>query len=116
MKCWSRTCRAAISAISATLLVAVAGGCGSGGGPARVTAAESLAHAFSESPAGQQLTGKKHGGTLTAYTSEDFINFDPGQAFFILDYAVVYATQRPLFSYVPNSGSTIAPDMAAFLP
>jgi peptide/nickel transport system substrate-binding protein len=94
----------------------VAGGCGSGGGPARVTAAESLARTFSESPAGQQLTGKKHGGTLTAFTSEDFINFDPGEAYFILDYAVVYATQRPLFSYVPNSGSTIAPDMAAFMP
>ena len=69
-----------------------------------------------ENPADQQLTGKKRGGTLTAYTTADLINLDPGESYYVLDYAIDYATQRPLFSYLPNSYATIAPDMAAFMP
>ena len=33
----------------------------------------------------------------------DFEHLDPGEAYYALDYAVVYATNRPLFSYPPNS-------------
>ena len=61
-----------------------------------------------ENPAGQVLTGptKKKGGVLTAYTSEDFAHLDPGESYFTNDYIVDYATQRPLFSYMPNTADT----------
>ncbi len=62
-----------------------------------------------ENPTGQQLTGKKRGGTLTAYSSEDFEHLDPGESYFVLDYAVDQATQRPLFSYMPNQNQTRQP-------
>jgi len=69
-----------------------------------------------ESPLGQQLYGKKKGGALTVDSSEGFLNLDPGGAYFVLDYAVVYATQRPLFTYPPNSASTLVPDLATAIP
>lgn len=71
-----------------------------------------------ENPVGQVLTGptKKKGGTLTVYSSEDFIHFDPGEAYFSLDYSIVYATQRPLFWYLPNTENVISPDLATEIP
>ena len=69
-----------------------------------------------ENPAGQTLYGKKKGGTLTVYSSEDFEHLDPGESYFELDYAVDYATQRPLFSYPPNSANTLVPDLATAVP
>ena len=69
-----------------------------------------------EDPVGQQLYGKKQGGTLTVYSSEDFEHLDPGESYFSLDYAVMYATQRPLFTYPPNSSSTLVPDLATAMP
>ncbi|MGO9820365.1 MAG: ABC transporter substrate-binding protein [Solirubrobacteraceae bacterium] len=71
-----------------------------------------------ENPVGQVLTGptKKTGGTLTVYSSEDFIHFDPGEAYFSLDYSIVYATQRPLFWYLPNTENVISPDLATEIP
>ena len=78
-------------------------GGGSSSGSSSTTAAIPLKPG--ENPAGQVLTGptKKRGGTLTAYTSEDFAHLDPGQSYFANDYVVDYATQRPLFSYMPNT-------------
>ena len=49
-------------------------------------------------------------------SSEDFQHLDPGQAYFSLDYAVVYAMQRPLFIYMPNSQTELAPDLATKVP
>ena len=43
----------------------------------------------------------------------DFEHIDPGQAYSILDYEVVDATQRPLYSYKPNTFSNPSPDMAS---
>ncbi len=34
----------------------------------------------------------------------------------MLDYVVDYATQRPLFSYQPNSSATVSPDLATEIP
>jgi peptide/nickel transport system substrate-binding protein len=67
-------------------------------------------------PAEQQLAGKKRGGTLTVYFTSDFEHLDPGEAYYAPDYAVAYATQRPLFAYMPNTYSTLVPDMAAYMP
>jgi len=69
-----------------------------------------------EDPVGQTLYGKKKGGVLTVYSSEDFEHLDPGEAYFAADYAIMYATQRPLFSYKPNTDSTLSPDLATEMP
>ncbi len=65
---------------------------------------------------GQNLTDGKKGGTLTVYDHEDFEHLDPGQTYFSLDYEVVYATQRPLYQFKPNSTTELMPDMAASAP
>ncbi|MFL5860162.1 MAG: ABC transporter substrate-binding protein [Solirubrobacteraceae bacterium] len=71
-----------------------------------------------EDPTHQVLTGstKKKGGTLTVYSSEDFEHLDPGESYFVLDYSVDYATQRPLFSYLPNTSTAVSPDLATVIP
>ena len=66
-----------------------------------------------QTPKTQPQTGGKRGGTLTVLDHEDFENIDPGMAYFTLDYEVMYATQRPLYSYKPNTFATPIPDMAS---
>ena len=78
-------------------------------GPANVTGGEN--------PTGQQLYGKARGGVLTVYAASDFESLDPGQSYgFANDYAVDYATQRPLFSYLPDSSTELSPDLATAVP
>ncbi len=69
-----------------------------------------------ENPVGQQLLGKKKGGTLTVLSNGDFEHLDSGSAYYALDYGIVQATDRPLFSYPPNSASTLRPDLATAIP
>ncbi len=64
------------------------------------------------SPLNERLTGGRRGGTLTVLDETDFEHLDPGAAYYTLDYEVVYATQRPLYSSKPNS-SQPSPDLAA---
>ncbi len=66
-----------------------------------------------QTPLTQRLTGGKRGGTLTVLNHEDFEHIDPGEAYGSLDYEVIYATQRPLYSYKPNTFSSPSPDMAS---
>ncbi|MBV9798577.1 MAG: hypothetical protein JO039_11080, partial [Solirubrobacterales bacterium] len=61
----------------------------------------------------QTLTGGNKGGTLTVYNHEDFEHLDPGQAYFVIDYEAVYATQRPLYIFPPNDSQHLIPDMAS---
>jgi peptide/nickel transport system substrate-binding protein len=65
-----------------------------------------------QSPLTEPLSGGHHGGVLTVLDETDFEDLDPGQAYYSLDYEVVYATQRPLYSYRPNSLQPV-PDLAA---
>jgi peptide/nickel transport system substrate-binding protein len=69
-----------------------------------------------ENPAGQQLYGKKKGGTLTIVQNSDFEHLDSGSAYYSLDISFVAATGRPLFSYAPNQASVLRPDMATVMP
>jgi peptide/nickel transport system substrate-binding protein len=69
-----------------------------------------------ESPVGQQLYTGKKGGTLQVYDQEDFEHLDPGQSYFAIDYEAMYATQRPLYSYMPNNDTTVSPDLATAAP
>jgi peptide/nickel transport system substrate-binding protein len=66
-----------------------------------------------KTPQSESLSGGRRGGTLTVLNHEDFENIDPGIAYFSIDYQAVYATQRPLFSYMPNSFAAPVPDMAS---
>jgi len=66
-----------------------------------------------QTPRTESQSGGKRGGTLTVLNHTDFEQLDPGLSYYNIDYEVVYATQRPLFSYKPNSFSEPTPDMAA---
>jgi peptide/nickel transport system substrate-binding protein len=66
-----------------------------------------------QTPASESLTGGVRGGTLTVLNHEDFEHLDPGQAYYSVDYEVVYATQRPLYSYKPNTFAQPTPDLAS---
>jgi len=65
-----------------------------------------------QTPKNEALSGGKRGGTLTVLNHADFEHIDPGLAYFTIDYEAVYATQRPLYSYKPNTFSTPTPDLA----
>jgi peptide/nickel transport system substrate-binding protein len=69
-----------------------------------------------QTPATQSLTGGTRGGTLQVLNHEDFEHIDPGQSYFAIDYEAVYATQRPLYSYKPNTFKEPSPDMAEKAP
>jgi peptide/nickel transport system substrate-binding protein len=69
-----------------------------------------------ESPIGQQLYNGKKGGTLQVYDQEDFEHLDSGQAYFAIDYEVMFATARSLYSYLPNNDTTAVPDLASGQP
>jgi peptide/nickel transport system substrate-binding protein len=45
---------------------------------------------------------QKKGGTLNVVSNESWEHLDPGQSYFQIDYLVVYATQRPLYSFDPD--------------
>jgi peptide/nickel transport system substrate-binding protein len=65
-----------------------------------------------QSPASEAQGGGKKGGVLNVVNHEDFEHIDPGQSYFSVDYEAVYATQRPLYSYKPNTFKEASPDMA----
>src|SRR5580692_12880175 len=67
-----------------------------------------------QSSVNESLSGKR-GGTLEVLQEADFEHLDPGISYFALDYTVVFATQRPLYSNMPNSNEPV-PDMAASKP
>ncbi len=105
----------AAAVLIAGLLALALGACGSSGNTSSA-AGTSIPLKPGESPIGQQLTGKKRGGTLTVYDHEDFEHLDPGEAYFAEDYTVLTPTQRPLYSYPPNSATKLEPDVAAGAP
>jgi peptide/nickel transport system substrate-binding protein len=109
------TARAAVTLVIAGLLAAVVAACGSSSSSSS-SGAPKIPLKAGENPVGQQLYGKTKGGTLTAYSSEDFEHLDPGQAYFVQDYIVLYATQRMLWVYPPNSSSQLVPDLATAVP
>jgi peptide/nickel transport system substrate-binding protein len=102
------------SALLACVLAAALAACGSSTtGSLSAYSLGSRPLKAGESSLAQKLYGKQRGGTLTVYDHDDFDHFDPGQAYFVEDYPVVYATQRPLYSYRPGSVDTLTPDLAA---
>jgi peptide/nickel transport system substrate-binding protein len=117
-----RSSKAVIPIIAAVLGLGVAA-CGSSSSSSSsatsssaTTSVASLPLKPGENPVGQTLLGKKKGGTLTVYSSEDFEHLDPGESYFSLDYQVDYSTQRTLFGYLPNNTQTVSPDLATVMP
>jgi peptide/nickel transport system substrate-binding protein len=121
-----RSSRGAAWAVSLALLAVGLSACGSSNSsntgsnsspPGGSTQPGALPLKAGENPTvGQVLYGKKKGGTLNVYSSEGFLHLDPGAAYFVEDYSVVYVTQRPLFVYAPNSSSEEVPDLATAIP
>jgi len=106
-----RTVGAVVLAAGLALLLAA---CGSSGGSSSTSTTASGASALStggyKSPLTEALSGKR-GGTLQVLQETDFEHLDPGIAYFSVDYAVIFATQRPLYSQKPNSTAP-TPDTA----
>jgi peptide/nickel transport system substrate-binding protein len=102
---------ATLTAFAAALTLTLAA-CGSGNssvsGGGGITVAKGI-----QTPQTEAQSGGKRGGTLTVLNQTDFEQIDPGLAYYNIDYEVVYATQRPLFSYKPNTFSNPSPDMAS---
>jgi peptide/nickel transport system substrate-binding protein len=85
----------------------------SSGGSARASEQGPLGSSGYQSPLTESLSGAERGGTLVVLDESDFENLDPGIAYYSIDYEVVYATQRPLYSFKPNAEAEASPDMAA---
>jgi peptide/nickel transport system substrate-binding protein len=66
-----------------------------------------------QTPLTEAQSGGTRGGTLTVLDHQDFENLDPGASYSSVDYEVVHAVQRPLYSNAPNTLSAPAPDMAS---
>jgi peptide/nickel transport system substrate-binding protein len=104
------------------MVALVVSACGSSGSSSSSSSSSSstsnggLALKAGESGIGQNLYNGKRGGTLTVYTQSDFQHLDPGESYYALDYSVIYANQRPLFSYPPNTSTTLAPNLATAIP
>jgi peptide/nickel transport system substrate-binding protein len=106
--------RGAPAIFAAVALALVLSACGSSSSsPSPSALAKSISVSGIKTPQTESLTGGKRGGTLTVLDHEDFEHIDPGEAYFTTDYEVMYATQRPLYSYKPNSFTTPSPDMAS---
>jgi peptide/nickel transport system substrate-binding protein len=68
-----------------------------------------------QSPMTESLACVKRGGTLRVLDERPFESLDPGRTYYSVDYAVVYATQRPLYSRKPDFVEP-SPDMASGQP
>ena len=102
---------ASVCAALAGLFAFTLAACGSSG--SGTTGTGTIPLKAGESPVGQQLYGKRRGGVLTVYQEADFENLDPGGTYSDQDYTVMSATQRPLYSYPPNTASKLEPDVAS---
>jgi peptide/nickel transport system substrate-binding protein len=103
---------AAIGVSACTFVVAACGGSSGGGGGGNSTSSGSAAAPKVSGLANvKPAQGQTKGGTLNIVSAEGWEHLDPGQSYFQIDYIVVYATQRPLYSFKPD-GSTPTPDVA----
>jgi peptide/nickel transport system substrate-binding protein len=105
--------RRAHAALALALVALGLAGCGSGGGG---SGPDQTAVPAEESPTFQSLVLGNQGGTLTVLNQSDFQHLDPGQAYTSVDLQVVSATQRTLYSFLPNNTQAPVPDLAAGQP
>ncbi len=101
----------AIAGVAALLLAACGSSSSSSTSSSSSSGSSSVSTGGFQSPTTQSLSGKK-GGTLVVLNESDFEHLDPGIAYYSVDYEVVFATQRPLYSNKPNTATENTPDMA----
>jgi peptide/nickel transport system substrate-binding protein len=106
----------ACTALGVVALAACGSSSSSNTGSGSGTSTQTIAEKPGENPVGQQLYGKKKGGVLTILSNSDFQHFDPGSSYYGLDYPMIYATQSPLFFYLPNQTSQESPLLASAMP
>jgi peptide/nickel transport system substrate-binding protein len=100
---------ATLTAFAAALTLTACGSSNSSvSGGSGITVAKGI-----QTPQTEAQSGGKRGGTLTVLNHTEFEQIDPGISYYNIDYEVVHATQRPLFSYKPNTFSNPSPDMAS---
>ncbi len=109
---WIRTVVAAVVAAALALALAACGSSSSGSSGTTASGASVISTGGFQSPTTQSLTGGKRGGTLEVLDESEFEHLDPGITYYSLDYEVVFATQRPLYSQKPNTTEP-SPDMAS---
>jgi peptide/nickel transport system substrate-binding protein len=106
--------RGALASAAGLCLVVALAACGSGSSaPSPSAVAKSISASGVKTPQTESQSGGRRGGTLTVLNHEDFERIDPGEAYFSIDYEAMYATQRPLYSYKPDTFTTTTPDMAS---
>jgi peptide/nickel transport system substrate-binding protein len=98
-------------ASSIALLLAACGSSSGGGSSATALSTSGL-----KNPTTEKLTCATRGGKLNVLQESEFERLDPGIAYGITEYAVVFATQRPLYSNKPNTSFEVTPDTAEGLP
>src|SRR5215218_8792167 len=93
--------RSSAALLAALAVVAVGcGGSSSEGGPGEA------------GNSGAPVEGKK-GGKVTFLAAADVDYLDPGQTYYTFGYMVLYATNRPLYSFKPDDAGHAVPDLAA---
>jgi peptide/nickel transport system substrate-binding protein len=95
--------------VAAVLVVAVIAACASSSTSSRASGRLKPALNGSE----ENLFDGVRGGTLTVHDHADFQTMDPGEAYDTIDNEVILATQRRLFTYMPNQSQTLSPDLAS---
>jgi peptide/nickel transport system substrate-binding protein len=101
-----RSAWATTVAILAALSLGVAA-CGGGGGGGGTT---------EKKTGNPNPTGGKQGGKLTVLWTGDVDHIDCGQTYYQLGYFICFSTQKPLYSYKPDDGEHIVPDLASAAP
>jgi peptide/nickel transport system substrate-binding protein len=111
-----RSIRTAAALAAVALLAVLLSACGSSSSSSGSSGgSEAVGTGGFQNPATQSLEGKK-GGTLEVLQEGDFEHLDPGISYYSVDYMVVFATQRPLYSNKPNTTSQASPDIASAAP
>ena len=91
----------ALPAGALAVLVVTLAACGGGGGSKSTS-----------NSTGKPTTGKQ-GGNLTVLYAGDVDYLDPGAAYYQYSFNVMYATERPLYSYKPTDPLHPFPDLAS---
>ncbi len=58
----------------------------------------------------------RQGGKLTMLWTDDVDYIDPGQSYYQMGVMINQSTQRPLYNYKPDDGTTMVPDLADAAP
>jgi peptide/nickel transport system substrate-binding protein len=110
-----RSKRTVTATVCVGLLALVLAGCGSSSSTSSVSTSASSALSTApgyKNPITEPQTCVKRGGTLNVLDESDYEHLDPGISYYTLDYTVVFATQRPLYTFKPNTTTEPSPDMA----